>query len=180
MKTNFYKNDNERMLKLAIDKLYNDYVGGEENHYLDYDERYFNFTEDSLIETITKELLTAKDYVELENSINVLEAKHIRFMGAKRVREIVEHRVKFRHVKEGWCFEDCKKVYGEDYYVAVYYENGSNDTIYGNYDKSCAIYDEYVKKLGSLDENGKKIVKVLRYSENGCEESKSLKGFEDC
>ena len=45
MKESFYKNDNERVIKLAIDNLYNDYVGGEENHYLDHNERYFNFTE---------------------------------------------------------------------------------------------------------------------------------------
>ena len=110
-KESFYKTENERLLKLAIDKIYNDYVGGEENHYLDYNERYFNFDEASLIDTITNEILREKDYLRLENSIYVLEAKHIRFMGEKRVREIVEHRVKFRHNKEGWCFENCKNVY---------------------------------------------------------------------
>ena len=110
-KESFYKSEHERLLKLAVDKLYNDYVGGEENHYLDNDERYFNFTEESLIDTITNDLLKEKDYVRLENSVWVLEAKHIRFMGKKRVREIVEHRVKFRHNKESWCFENCKKVW---------------------------------------------------------------------
>ena len=111
MGESFYKSEHERLLKRAVDKLYNDYVGGEENHYLDYDERYFNFTEDSLIETITDELLKTKDYVRLENSVFVLEAKHIRFMGKQRVREIVEHRVKYRHEKEGWIFENCDKVF---------------------------------------------------------------------
>jgi len=110
-KPSFYKSEHERLLKSAVDKLYNDYVGGEENHYLDCDERYFNFTEQSLIETITKEIMRAEKYVELEDSLYVLEAKHIHFMGKKRVKEIVEHRVKYRHQKEGWCFEDCKKVY---------------------------------------------------------------------
>lgn len=110
-KESFYKTEHEKLLKLAVDKLYNDYVGGEENHYLDNDERYFNFTEESLIDDITNDLLKEKDYVRLENSVWVLEAKHIRFMGKKRVREIVEHRVKFRHNKEGWCFENCKKVW---------------------------------------------------------------------
>ena len=94
------------MLAKAVDKLYNDYVGGEENHWLDTGgERYFNFTEESLIETITNEILKTKDYIRLENSWWVLEAKHIRFMGKERVKEIVAHRVAYRHKKEGWCFE---------------------------------------------------------------------------
>ena len=67
----------------------------------------------------------------------------------------------------------------EDHYVVIYYEDGSHDISYGDYDKSCKFYDEYVEKLGSTIESGKKIVKVLRYSENGCEESKSLEGFEN-
>lgn len=110
MKESFYKNDNERLLKLAIDKIYNDYVGGEENHYLDYDERYFNFTEESLIDTITNALLKEKRALWLDNGY-AIEPKHIRFIGATRVKEIVDHRVKFRHNKEGWCFENCEKVY---------------------------------------------------------------------
>lgn len=110
IKQSFYRNDNERMIKLAVDKLYNDYVGGEENHYLDYHERYFNFTEQSLIETITKELLQEKKVVWLDNGFG-LESKHIRFVGKERLHEIVEHRVKFRHGKEIWIFENCKKIF---------------------------------------------------------------------
>ena len=110
MKESFYKNTNERLLKLAIDKIYNDYVGGEENHYLDYDERYFNFTEESLIDTITHELTREKRQLFLDNGF-VIEAKHIRFIGKERIKEIVDHRVKFRHNKEGWCFENCDNVY---------------------------------------------------------------------
>jgi len=109
-KESFYKNDNERLVKWAVDKLYNDYVGGEENHYLDNDERYFNFTEESLIDIITQEILKTRDILWTENGYG-LEAKHVRFVGKERIREIVEHRVKFRHNKEGWCFENCKKVF---------------------------------------------------------------------
>lgn len=105
-KPSFYRNDNERLIKSAIDKLYNDYVGGEENHYLDTGERYYHFTEQSLIDTIVDELLKAKDYVELENSIYVLEAKHIHFIGKERLTELTKHRVQFRHRKEGWEWEN--------------------------------------------------------------------------
>lgn len=41
-KQSFYKTLEEKLLKLAVDKFYNDYVGGEENHFLDHNERYFN------------------------------------------------------------------------------------------------------------------------------------------
>lgn len=110
MKPTFYKNSNEMLLKLAVDKLYNDYVGGEENHFLDHQERYFNFTEDSLIETITSDILREDQQLWLENG-GAIEPKHVRFIGEKRIKEIVAHRVKFRHEKEGWCFEKCTKVY---------------------------------------------------------------------
>lgn len=103
-KQSFYKTFEEKLLKLAVDKFYNDYVGGEENHWLDNNERYFNFTEDSLIKTIIDEILKEKNYIWLDNGF-ALEAKHIRFIGKARVSEIVEHRVKFRHNKEGWEWE---------------------------------------------------------------------------
>ena len=95
---------------MAVDYIYNDYVGGEENHYLDHDERYFNFTEDTLIDTIYKELMSKEGFLFLENGF-VIEAKHIRFVGSQRLKEIVEHRVKYRHKKEGWCFENCENVF---------------------------------------------------------------------
>lgn len=103
-KTSFYKTFEEKLVKLAIDKFYNDYVGGEENHYLDTGERCFNFTEESLIETIETELLKAEKYIWLDNGY-VLEAKHIRFIGKQRIHELVSHRVSFRHNKEGWEWE---------------------------------------------------------------------------
>lgn len=103
-KQSFYKTLEEKLVKLAIDKLYNDYVGGEENHWLDHNERYFNFTEEQLINDIAKEILTEKNYIWLDNGF-VLEAKHIRFIGKARINELVEHRVKFRHNKEGWRWE---------------------------------------------------------------------------
>ena len=103
-KQSFYKTFEEKLVKLAIDTIYNDYVGGEENHYLDTGERYFNFTEESLIEIINDRLLKEKNYIWLDNGF-VLEAKHIRFIGKARINELVTHRVQYRHNKEGWEWE---------------------------------------------------------------------------
>ena len=104
-KQSFYKTFEEKLLKNAVDTFYNDYVGGEENHWLDYKERYFNFTEESLIEDITNDILKEKKYILCDNGL-FLEAKHIRFMGKQRVEEIVKHRVQFRHNKECWAWEE--------------------------------------------------------------------------
>ena len=104
-KPSFYKTMHEKMLAICVDKEYNDMIGGNENALLD-GEKYYAWTEEELIEYITGQFMTAKRYIELEDSWAVLEAKHIRFMGKKRVREIVEYRVKTRHEKEGkWEWE---------------------------------------------------------------------------
>ena len=104
-KESFYKTFEEKLVKGAVDKIYNDYVGGEENHWLDHQERYFNFNEEELIKIIIDELLKAEKYLWLENGL-ALEAKHIRFIGKQRITEIVKHRVQFRHNKEGWVWEE--------------------------------------------------------------------------
>lgn len=103
-KTSFYKTEHERMLKSCIDKVYNDEIGGNENAMWDGNE-YTAWTEENLINYIVEYFMTKK-YLELEDSWEVLEGKHIRFMGKQRVHEIVEHRVKYRHEKEGkWKWE---------------------------------------------------------------------------
>lgn len=105
IKERFYKTPHEAKLKLAIDKIYNDYIGGDENAMMDGEE-YNAWTEETLIDQITKEILSETNYLDLEDTWEVLEAKHVRFMGEKRVREIVEHRVQVRHSKEGkWAWE---------------------------------------------------------------------------
>ena len=103
-KQSFYRTFEEKLVKIAIDTMYNDYVGGEENHWLDHNERCFDFTEEQLINIIVNRLLKEKRYIWLDNGM-VLEAKHIRFIGKARINELVDHRVKFRHNKEGWCWE---------------------------------------------------------------------------
>ena len=104
-KPSFYKSFEERLIKSAVDYLYNEYVGGEENHWLDHGERYYNFDEKELCDLILERLLTEKHHLWLEDGF-AIESKHIRFVGKQRVSEIVNHRVEFRHNKEGWEWEN--------------------------------------------------------------------------
>ena len=105
MSTGFYKTDEEKMLAKVIDRFYNDEIGCNENSYQDGYE-YKAWEEPELIEYITAAILKEKNCLRLENSWMALEAKHIRFMGAARVGEIVTHRVQYRHKTEGaWLWE---------------------------------------------------------------------------
>ena len=104
-KESFYRTFEEKMLKRAIDKIYNDEIGGNENACMDGHE-YYAWEEGELIDWIVTAILTAEEPLELEDSLMMLEPKHIRFIGTKRVTEIVDHRVKYRHTREGqWEWE---------------------------------------------------------------------------
>ena len=104
-KISYYKTKEERLLKGVIDNLFNEYIGGNENAYMDGVE-YHPYTEEELIDVIVNEILTCDTYLNIENSWEVLEPKHIRFIGKTRVKEIVEHRVNYRHIHEGkWEWE---------------------------------------------------------------------------
>ena len=104
-KAKFYKTPHETKLKYVVDYFYNEYIGGSENAKLSGDE-YHAWTEPELIEQITADILKEKDFLHLEDSWEVLEAKHVRFMGEKRVREIVEHRTQYRHQQYSWEWEN--------------------------------------------------------------------------
>lgn len=103
-KEKFYKTPHEVMLKKVVDFYYNNYIGGSENAKLDGDE-YHAWTEPELIEKITEDILQETDSLQMEDTLMRMEAKHVRFMGKKRVHEIVEHRVQFRHLKYAWEWE---------------------------------------------------------------------------
>lgn len=95
----------QRMLLKVIDKFYNDQIGWNENALLDGEE-YKAWTEEELIEYITDSILSEKDYLEMENTWDVLEAKHIRFLSKERIRLIVTGVVIRRHAEEGkWEWE---------------------------------------------------------------------------
>lgn len=104
-KESFYKTLDEKILRGVIDKFYNDEIGGNENAMMDRGE-YYAWKEGELIEYIAKVVLSSKEPLQIEDTWLCLEPKHVRFMGKARVHEIVEHRVKYRHRKEGpWEWE---------------------------------------------------------------------------
>lgn len=94
----------EKLFKRCLRSLYNDYIGWSENAYMDGN-TYTAYTEQSLINTIYKEVITA-DYLNVEDSWEVMEAKHIRFLGKTKVLQMITEYVKMRHKKEGkWEWE---------------------------------------------------------------------------
>ena len=107
-KQSFYQNFREQEIAMYTDKLYNDYIGGNECSMQDGQD-YTAFTEEQLIETISNDIVSTKDaYVWLDNGM-ALEKKHIKFVGNQRIHEIVEHRIQYRHKKEGlWMWEESK------------------------------------------------------------------------
>ena len=105
MKESFYKTTDESILAKVVDRIYNDEIGGRENHYMDTDEK-LPITEEELIDMAVFEILKSTTVLWTEDGYGI-EPKHVRFIGKKRVTEIVEHRIKYRHQKEGkWMFED--------------------------------------------------------------------------
>lgn len=105
MKESFYKTAKEATLADVVDSIYNDEIGGRENHYLDTDEM-LPISEEELINRASREILSTKTILWTERGFGI-EPKHIRFMGKERVIEIVEHRIKYRHKKDGkWIWEE--------------------------------------------------------------------------
>ena len=106
MATNFYRTNEEKMLAKVVDRFYEDEIECNENALQDGDS-YTAWTEPDFINYVVEEVLKEQKYLRLSwaNHI-VLEAKHIRFMGAERVREIVTHRIQYLHNKDGqWMWE---------------------------------------------------------------------------
>lgn len=105
MKDSFYKTTQETILAGVVDRIYNDEIGGRENHYMDTDEK-LPISEEELIDMAVSEILKSKTTLWTERGYGI-EPRHVRFIGKERVTEIVEHRIKYRHKKEGkWMFED--------------------------------------------------------------------------
>lgn len=100
----------ERTLRKIICDIRNDYVGGIENMILDNDEEQLKEffpngypTREEVIEYIYGEVMRGKEKV-LRSPLDIyaLEKKHIKFMGEKFVRELIEDRVDFDIKKNGW------------------------------------------------------------------------------
>ena len=81
-KQSFYKSQHEKDLARVVDNFYNDAIGGNENSYMD-GTVYHAYTEEELVAEIIKSILYSKESLRLEDTIWVLEPKHIRFMGKK-------------------------------------------------------------------------------------------------
>lgn len=79
----------------VVDHEYNDRIGGNINSYLDGSE-YHAYTLEELIEEITNYILTCDTYLEMENTKEVVEAKHIRFLGKEEIEAVVSMRCKMR------------------------------------------------------------------------------------
>lgn len=94
-----------KQLLKVIDCLYNDYIGCNENSMLDGEE-YHAFTLDELIETITNDIITCETYLPMEGTMEVVEAKHFRFIGKDDIKSIVTGRCFARKKSEGkWQWE---------------------------------------------------------------------------
>ena len=95
----------EQKLLRAIDKIYNDEIGFNENAFYDGSD-YHAWKEEDLIKHIVYSILIEPNYLELEDSWEVLEAKHVRFLGKEAVEYITFGRVHSRHQSEGkWVWE---------------------------------------------------------------------------
>lgn len=104
MANDFYKTTQEFILAGVVDRIYNDEIGGRENHFYDTGEM-LPITEEELVNRIVNDILKTKVVLWTERGYG-LEPKHIRFMGKDRVTEIVKYRVSTRHKKEGrWEWE---------------------------------------------------------------------------
>ena len=133
--------DTKELLIGVVDYFYNEYIGGNENAYLDGEE-YHPYTEEELIETIVDDIMNEPGYLNLEDSKYMVEAKHIRFLGKDMIKAIVTGRVVGRHLDEGkweWekktgndqlreqlykiCDETKTSRSGMDYLVNYYQEN---------------------------------------------------------
>lgn len=103
---------NERTLRAIICDMRNEIIGGFENTALDYDEEecekiwpLASRTKEVVVDEIMSMIFNGNDkYVSSSTRPITLEKKHLRFMGKKFIRELVEDRVEADYKKNGWNF----------------------------------------------------------------------------
>lgn len=103
---------NEKLLRRMICDMRNEIIGGFENTVADNDEAYCEEiwpVKDRTKEVVVDEIMTmifngTDKYLKSSSSPFMLEKKHIKFMGKKFVRELVEDRVEWDYKKHGWDF----------------------------------------------------------------------------
>ena len=100
----------EKVLRSIIIDLRNYVVGGYENACLDNGEEdfiktYGYITKEQVVEEIYNEIMCGNDkYIQSPTRMLALEKKHIKFMGSKFVRELIEDRVEKDYYKNDWMF----------------------------------------------------------------------------
>ena len=94
-----------KQLLKVVDHEYNDYIGGDENAMMDGNE-YHPWTLEELIDVITNNITESDDYLEMEDTCEVVEAKHFRFLGKERIKALVTGRCYARKQEDGkWMWE---------------------------------------------------------------------------
>ena len=102
---------NEKLLRHIIIEYRNDFIGGRENAYLDYDEEEYNelfsssLTKQDVMDYIYGEIMCGNNqYIVSPIDGAVMEKKHIKFLGSAFVKELIEDRVQADYEKNGWNF----------------------------------------------------------------------------
>lgn len=95
-----------KQLRGVIDYFYNEYIGCNENALLDGEE-YIAWTEQQLIDEIVSDILNCKGFLNMENTCEMVEAKHFRFLGKENLYTLVQAVCSYRHQTEGkWEWEE--------------------------------------------------------------------------
>ena len=100
----------EMVIKDLIRKNYNDYVGWRTNAYSDWSDVFENENPSlqDCKDYIYFEIMNTKEkYLEAENGF-AIETKHIRFLGAKKLQDMISEKVEKDYEKNGWKFPHVK------------------------------------------------------------------------
>lgn len=101
------ENKEVRIVQLVkvVDCMYNDQIGGNENAMLDGVD-YYAWKLEELIDWITDQITNAEGYLEMEDTMEMVEARHFRFLGKEEIKTVVTARCNYRKQKEGrWEWE---------------------------------------------------------------------------
>lgn len=99
----------EQILKKVIKRDVDELVGGYENFYNDEPKEFFKqnsdkLTKNDVIETVYYELINDPNPYIFVNWHFAIEKKHIKFLGKKFIKALIEQYVEEDYRKGGWCF----------------------------------------------------------------------------
>lgn len=98
---------NEKIIRQAICDFRDEFVGGQENAYMDMGEEEYLATYGVLTNTeveanIYYELMCGKGNVIWTHKGLCIEKKHVKFLGSDYIRAMIRDRVKYDYDKNGW------------------------------------------------------------------------------